>query len=113
MSHRPRWWRWSSAVYLERRHAGTSLRGSASWRASFEWGSYNFADGSAVLPTWYLQRGQGEPASLEAVGIELDDLRRWLERVADSVTAKAVLWHYRPDTMPLSMGTVLAPRVTR
>jgi hypothetical protein len=83
------------------------------WRAWFEWGSHNFADGSTVGPAWYLQRGEDEPASLGAIGLELDVLRRWLERVAGPMTAKAVLWHYRPDTKPLTMGTVLAPRVVR
>jgi hypothetical protein len=83
------------------------------WRAWFEWGSHNFADGSTVPPAWYLQRDEGEPISLRAVGLELDELRNWLEREADAVTAKAVLWHYRPDTTPLSMGRVLAPRVVR
>ena len=33
--------------------------------------------------------------------LDLDDLLSWLEREADPVTAKAVLWHYRPDTIPL------------
>lgn len=36
-----------------------------------------------------------------------------LEREADPMTAKAALWHYRPDTAPLRMGKVLAPRVVR
>jgi len=83
------------------------------WRAWFEWGSHNFADGSTVPPAWYVQRGEDEPASIEAVGLELDDLRRGLEQVAGAVTAKAVLWHYRPDTRPLGIGSVLAPRVVR
>jgi hypothetical protein len=83
------------------------------WRAWFEWGSHNFADGSTVLPAWHLQRGADDPISLLAVGLDLDDLRNWLKREADPVTAKAVLWHYRPDTIPLSMGKVLAPRVVR
>lgn len=73
------------------------------WRAWFEWGSHNFADGSTVPPAWHL-RGEDDPISLLAVGLDLDDLRNWLEREADPVTAKAVLWHYRPDTIPLSMA---------
>lgn len=83
------------------------------WRAWFEWGSHTFADGSTVPPTWYLQRGEDEPISLQAVGLEVEELRNWLERETDPVTAKAVLWHYRPDTTPLSTGKVLAPRVVR
>jgi len=83
------------------------------WRAWFEWGSHNFADGSTVPPAWYLQRDEDEPNSLQAVGLELDELRSWLERKADPLTAKAVLWHYRPDTKPLNIGKVLAPRVVR
>ncbi len=51
--------------------------------------------------------------TLQAVGLELDELRSWLERKADPLTAKAVLWHYRPDTAPLNIGRVLAPRVVR
>jgi len=83
------------------------------WRAWFEWGSHNFADESTVPPAWHLQRGEDDPISLLAVELDLDDLRNWLEREADPVTAKAVLWHYRPDIIPLSMGKVLAPRVVR
>jgi hypothetical protein len=83
------------------------------WRAWFEWGSHNFADGSTVPPAWYLQRDEDVPISLQAVGLQLDELRSWLEGEADPVTAKAVLWHYRPETIPLSMGKVMAPRVVR
>jgi hypothetical protein len=83
------------------------------WRAWFEWGSHNFADGSTVPPAWYLQRDEDEPISLQGVGLQLDELRSWLEREADPLTAKAVLWHYRPETIPLSMGKVMAPRVVR
>jgi hypothetical protein len=83
------------------------------WRAWFEWGSHNFADGSTVPPAWYLQRDEDEPISLQGVGLHLDELRSWLEREADLLTAKAVLWHYRPETIPLSMGKVMAPRVVR
>jgi hypothetical protein len=83
------------------------------WRAWFEWGSHNFADGSTVPPAWYLQRDEAEPISLQGVGLQLDELRSWLEREADPLTAKAVLWHYRPETIPLSMGKVMAPRVVR
>jgi hypothetical protein len=49
-----------------------------------------------VPPAWHLQRGEDDPISMLAVGLDLDDLRNWLEREADSVTAKAVLCHYRP-----------------
>lgn len=83
------------------------------WRAWFEWGSHKFADGSTMQPAWYVQRGEGEPAVLNALDLEIDDLRAWLERLTDPVTTKAILWHYRPDDLPLNMGRVLAPRVRR
>jgi hypothetical protein len=58
-------------------------------------------------------RGEDDPVSLLAVVLVLDDLRIWLEWEADPVTANAVFWHCRPDTIPLSMGKVLAPRLVR
>jgi hypothetical protein len=44
------------------------------WRAWFEWGSHDFADGSTVPPAWHLQRDEDEPNSLQGVGLELDEL---------------------------------------
>jgi hypothetical protein len=81
-------------------------------RIWFEWGSHNFATDPQPH-----RRGTSSGAKMTrspASGrLDLDDLRNWLEREADRVTAKAVLWHYRPDTIPLSMGMVLALRVVR
>jgi hypothetical protein len=75
--------------------AGLNAVASAVWVPPEEAsGELVFADGSTVPPAWYLQRDEDESVSLQAVGLGLDDLRTWLEREVDPVTAKAVLWHY-------------------
>jgi hypothetical protein len=103
--------RWSPTC-LERPRARISPHESGSGEPGSS-GSHNFADGSTVPPAWYLQRYEDEPISLQAVGLQLDELRSWFEREADPLTAKAVLYHYRPETIPLNMGKLMAPRVVR
>ena len=83
------------------------------WRAWFEWAATTSPRGPQSHRRGISRGGEDDPISVLAVGLDLDDLRSWLEREADPVTAKAVLLHYRPDTIPLSMGKVLAPRVVR
>jgi hypothetical protein len=50
---------------------------------------------------------------VEAAEHDLRAILHAVEREADPPTAKAVLWHYGPETIPLSMGKVMAPRVVR
>lgn len=84
------------------------------WHAWYSNGSYNFVTESVSPPAWYLRRGTDEVLRKNAAGLEVEELKGWLEQLAGSETAKAVLWHYRPrELYGTRFGRLLIPALRR
>jgi hypothetical protein len=66
------------------------------WRAWFSWGSNNFRTGQTDPPAWFVRHPEGSLRRLDAVEIEVEGLRDWLQAAAGDEVAKAVLRYYRP-----------------
>lgn len=84
------------------------------WKAWYSSGSFDFGTQEVDLPAWFLRRGGGgEILRLDAVGIDVDVLGRWLVDHATDEVAKAVMRHYRPRQMHgTAHGTILIPALT-
>ena len=83
------------------------------WRVWFEWGRHDFGNDSTVPPAWYARHDDDDAEVLNAVDLEIDRLREWLEGLTTQLATKAILWHYRPQQSPTNVGRVLAPRIRR
>ncbi len=86
---------------------------SGEWRAWWSGGSSDFLTGTTVPPAWYLKRDEGELHVKSAVGLEVDELRAWLEELAGPEVAKVFLREHRPRHMQTNVGRVLIPSLRR
>jgi hypothetical protein len=57
-----------------------------------------------VPPAWYARHDDDDPEVLNAVDLEIDRLRGWLEGLTTQLATKAILWHYRPQQSPTNVG---------
>jgi hypothetical protein len=80
------------------------------WEAWFFGGSFDFATDTESPPAWFLRRGDGPEQAKLAVGLDVEELRRWLESHAGPEIAKGILWDFRPREVRTNLGRALFPK---